>query len=70
MLARPERRMARETGIAVLQEQVALVKNEKSDPAELATPLGSTAEMDPYQGSALTDYCLAMFNLSEMIYLD
>ncbi len=70
IFSRPETQMEREAGIAFLQEQVALLKNEQRDPAGLATPLGSTAEIDPYKGSALTDYCLAMFNLSEMIYLD
>lgn len=67
---RPENRMELESGIAFFQNQVALLKSENRDPATLATPLGSTANIDPYKGSALTDYCLAMFNLNEMIYLD
>lgn len=70
VFSRPPTNLEHETGIAFLQGQVELLKNEQRDPAGLATPLGLTTEADPYKGSALTDYCLAMFNLNEMIYVD
>lgn len=70
VFSRPPIHTERELGIAFLKEQAALLKSEDRDPSALATPLGLTMKKDVYVGSALTDYCLALFNLNEMIYLD
>lgn len=58
----------RELGIAFLKDQIKLLRREGRQSADLATPLG--IESDSFAGSALTDYCLALFNSNEMIYLD
>ncbi|MCZ6671608.1 MAG: DUF1553 domain-containing protein, partial [Verrucomicrobia bacterium] len=70
VLARPQTEEEQLAGIAFIEQQTALLAKENRDPAELATPLSSDIEIDPYLGAALTDFCLAMFNLNEMIYID
>ncbi len=39
-------------------------------PDTLATPLPPSAGLDPYQGAALVDFCLALFNLNEFTFVD
>lgn len=56
--------------IQFVEDQARLLREEKRDPTELATPIEETSNTDPYLGTALTDFCLAMFNLNEMIYVD
>lgn len=70
IFSRPESSEELEVGIAFLKEQVRMLRAENRDPAELAIPKGSFHQTDPYRGAALTDYCLALFNLNEMLYLD
>ena len=61
-----------ERGIAVgfLESQTASLQEEEREASELAVPLGTEKTIDRFQGSALTDLCLALFNLNEMIYID
>jgi hypothetical protein len=70
LFSRPESSEELEAGIAFLKEQSEMLRGENRDPAELAIPKGSFHQTDPYRGAALTDYCLALFNLNEMLYLD
>ncbi len=70
IFSRPETPEELEVGIGFLNEQTELLKAEGRDPAALAIPLGAFGEVGPYVGAALTDYCLALFNLNEMLYLD
>ena len=59
-----------DAGIEFLEAQVELLRTENRELSNLALPIGATVDFDPFQGSALTDLCLALFNLNEMIYLD
>ncbi|MDP7304335.1 MAG: hypothetical protein QGG09_14615, partial [Pirellulaceae bacterium] len=37
---------------------------------ELALPNPVIAHVDPYEAAAWTDLCLALYNLSEFLYID
>ena len=60
----------REIAIEFLEGQTTMLKDAEREVSELAVPLGTENTMDRFQGSALTDLCLALFNLNEMIYID
>jgi hypothetical protein len=70
VLARPPTNDERLAGTTFIEEQAALLKAEGRDRSELALPESNITDIDPLKGAALTDFCLAMFNLNEMIYLD
>ncbi|MDA1068590.1 MAG: DUF1549 and DUF1553 domain-containing protein [Verrucomicrobia bacterium] len=70
LFARPPTDEERGSSVAFIENQATLLKQENRDLSELATPFTSIGEVDPYRGAALTDFCLAMFNINEMIYLD
>ncbi len=42
----------------------------KRPPAELAIPSALPASVSPTYAAALTDFCLAIFNLNEFVYID
>ena len=70
LFAREETDSERGVGRSFLMGQAASLKAEGRQPASLATPEGLSGNFDSYKGAALVDYCLALFNLNEMIYLD
>ncbi len=70
VFSRPHTRDERLWGVAFIEQQSALLEEQNRDPSELATPLSTEIEVDPYRGAGLTDFCLAMFNLNEMVYID
>jgi hypothetical protein len=54
-----------------LQRQTARLSREARLPGELALPTATMpAGTDRYAAAALTDICLAIFNLSEFLYVD
>ena len=55
-------------GQAFLAKQAALLKERPV--RTLATPKPLPVGTDPAAGAALTDYCLALLNLNEFVYLD
>lgn len=57
------------TGIRFIEKQTKALRSENRNVELLGTPFGAPF-VDPYMGTALTDFCLAIFNLNEMIYLD
>ena len=70
LFAREETNSERNAGLSFLEGQAASLEAEGRQPASLATPEGLSGNFDSYKGAALVDYCLALFNLNEMIYLD
>ena len=55
---------------AFLTSQADRLKQESRATAELALPDPLPATADPYAAAALTDFCLALFNLNEFVYVD
>lgn len=53
-----------------LEGQAAKLKESNRPAAELALPSNMPAGADPYATAALTDFCLALFNLNEFVYVD
>lgn len=70
LFAREETHSERSAGLSFLKGQAASLETEGRQPASLAIPEGLSGSIDSYEGAALVDYCLALFNLNEMIYLD
>jgi hypothetical protein len=46
------------------------LRREGRDRDELALPTVLPDGADPYEAAALTDLCLALFNLNEFVYVD
>jgi hypothetical protein len=69
-LSRPP--TADESAIAVrfLEAQTQKLKGEGRAASDLALPSPLPAGSDLYRAAALTDFCLAMFNLNEFVYVD
>ena len=55
--------------VEFVEEQSKALRKENRNEETLGTPFGAES-IDPFKGTALTDLCLAIFNLNEMIYLD
>jgi hypothetical protein len=53
-----------------LEQQQDLLRSESRAADHLALPIPLPDQMHPVRGAALTDMCLALFNLSEFVYLD
>ncbi len=53
-----------------VENQAAELKDAKRPVAELALPAPLAESADPYAAAALTDFCLALFNLNEFVYVD
>ncbi len=70
VFSREETNIERQLGLSFLNDQVASFKAEGRQVGTLAMPVETSVRFDPYEGAALVDYCLALFNLNEMIYLD
>lgn len=69
VLSRPPSQHELKSSIQFIQKQTESLSKENRSAESLATPFGADAT-DPFLGTALTDLCLAVFNLNEMIYLD
>ncbi|MGE5192963.1 MAG: DUF1549 and DUF1553 domain-containing protein [Deltaproteobacteria bacterium] len=57
-------------GLKFLDEQRAKLKQSNRPMTELAMPEMLPEGTDPYAAAALTDFCLALFNLNEFVYVD
>jgi hypothetical protein len=53
-----------------LEQDEKLLRTEGRRPVELATPIPLRDREDPVAGAAFVDLCLALFNLSEFVYVD
>lgn len=69
-LGRPPTAAERRTSLEFLAGTASRLKSENRPAAELALPDRVPASSDSYQAAALTDFCLAVFNLNEFIYVD
>jgi hypothetical protein len=58
------------TALKFLETDAARLKDSSRSKEDLALPTSFRESTDPYAGAALTDFCLALFNLNEFIYLD
>jgi hypothetical protein len=59
-----------EAAAAFLAKQAALIRGETQDRTQLALPSPMREDADPYAAAALTDFCLALLNVSEFVYVD
>lgn len=57
-------------GEAFLKTQAERIAKLQRKPKDLALPKAEVENLTPEQGAALVDFCLAMFNLNEMVYVD
>jgi hypothetical protein len=55
---------------AFLDRQEKLLRSENRAPASLALPDDSTDEDNRFRRAAFVDFCLALFNTSEFVYVD
>ena len=53
-----------------LDSQATLLKESNRPAAELALPVPFPDGFEPHRAAALTDFCLALFNLNEFVYVD
>jgi len=58
------------TALRFLETDATRLRHSNRPQDELALPTSFRESTDPYAGAALTDFCLALFNLNEFIYLD
>jgi hypothetical protein len=57
-------------GLAFLAVQTMRLKQSSRPVSELAAPADLPDGIDPCSAAALTDFCLALFNLNEFVYVD
>src|SRR5262249_18723783 len=69
-LGRSPNASERDLAVGFLADQAARLKDTNRPAAELALPSTMPAGADPYTAAALTDFCLALFNLNEFVYVD
>jgi hypothetical protein len=69
-LGRPANTAELATGAQFLERQASRLRAEGRGADQLAIPRGVSADHDRFAAAALTDYCLAIFNLNEFVYLD
>ncbi len=58
------------TAVQFLTGQAARLRVDRRRASELAVPVGLPQNSDPFHAAALTDFCLAVFNLNEFVYID
>ncbi len=69
-LGRPPNFSERDLAVQFLADQTAKLKESNRPAAELALPSSMPEGADPFAAAALTDFCLALFNLNEFVYVD
>lgn len=68
ILGRKPSKTELQTGKSFIPMQTQALKNER--PATAAAPTRAAPSVDPHLAAAFTDYCLALFNLNEFLYVD
>jgi hypothetical protein len=53
-----------------IEAQARALESSSRTPDTLAFPIPAVTDSDPFRESALVDFCLALFNLSEFVYID
>ena len=69
-LSRPATVAESQRAIEFLKQQGKRAQKESRPAGQLALPVPTPADMNPYDATAYTDLCLAIFNLNEFIYVD
>jgi Protein of unknown function (DUF1549)/Protein of unknown function (DUF1553) len=69
-LGRAPSSVERELGIRFLHDTAARLQSDGRSRDSLAVPDDIRPGSDPHHAAALTDFCLAVFNLNEFIYVD
>ncbi len=69
-LARPASVAELQRAIQFLKDQANRARQESRPSGQLALPVPVPTMLNPYQATAYTDLCLAIFNLNEFIYVD
>ena len=59
-----------DVALRFLENEAAKLKESNRPVDELALPPMLSDGADPYAAAALTDFCLALFNLNEFVYVD
>jgi hypothetical protein len=70
VLCRQPRGEERKAGLAFLADQAAKLRESNRQPSDLALPSVLPEGADRFSAAALTDFCLALFNLNEFVYID
>jgi len=55
---------------AFLAAQTERLRDEGRDAGRLATPIADGQPGDPFAAAAMVDFCLALFNANEFLYLE
>ena len=69
-LARAPAEAEKRTALEFLAAETLRLTEQRRPVGELALPNPLPPDVDPYAAAALTDLCLAIFNLNEFIYVD
>lgn len=69
-LGRPPAVDEQVVALRFLAEEATKLKDTGRAVSELAVPRALPEGFDPYVAAALTDFCLALFNLNEFVYVD
>jgi hypothetical protein len=69
-LARPPKPAERDMAIAFLAEQAELVRDRLRANLPVGVPPGTPDDADPAMAVALADFCLALLNRNEFLYVD
>lgn len=69
-LARPATVVELQRALLFLKDQANRAQQESRPSGQLALPVPVPTRLNPYQATAYTDLCLAIFNLNEFIYVD
>jgi hypothetical protein len=56
--------------LAFVEKQAAALRDESRAPDELAAPVPSNRDGDPFTRAALVDFCLALLNSNEFLYVE
>jgi hypothetical protein len=53
-----------------LQRQAGVLRSERRPADQLGLPTHFPEQIDAYEAAALTEFCLALFNASEFLYIE
>jgi hypothetical protein len=69
-LARPPREVERKMALEFLEAQTELVRDRLLARLPVGVPPGAPADVDPAYAAALADFCLALLNRNEFLYVN
>jgi hypothetical protein len=69
-LARPPQPAEREMALAFLADQTELLRDRLRASLPVGVPAGTPSGVDPAAAAALADFCLALLNRNEFVYID